>query len=649
MIVATAGHVDHGKTALIKQLTGEDTDTLAEEKRRGLTINLGFAFLDAGTGLGRIGFVDVPGHRRFINTMIAGVSSIDHALLVIAATEGPKPQTIEHLEVLRLLAVNSISVVLSFIDAVDDQRIADVRASVQTLFSNSNVATPDFFEVSNMDGRGVEALVHSLKRKAAARSQRQQSEFFRLHVDRAFTLAGTGLITTGTVRSGEVKVGDHITISTHAKPNGESARIRSLHADNRNSEQAYAGQRCALNLVSKFGADEVNRGDLLHSKALSHRAARVDVFFSKALQLHSELRHMLPVKLYIGSAKLSAKLVLAPNHQGQRRFDHSEGFVQLALDTPISACFADRFLLRDDSEEFILGGGHIVDPHAQRTRAMNAPWLARLTALNQTGIGDVITALLHQGHQEVCLSELSQARNGSIEDLRSQTPSSAFAGAVEFSHKGQQFIVNAERMAACSKQALNELGAWHKANAQHDGMPVQTLLNTLAPEQSDGMKLALVAELIKSGRIQLHSGVLALAGHSSGLSDAQQAFWKQLSVILKHWAPNIPTVSDLLKETGETDKTLRANAEFLVKKGLLLKISDRRYALPPLMLSFSQQALALAEENGLIDVVGFKTKANIGRNLSVEILEYFDTIRFTQRRDNHRVIIDSARPGKMFS
>lgn len=644
MIVATAGHVDHGKTALIKQLTGEDTDTLAEEKRRGLTINLGFAFLDTDSDT-RIGFVDVPGHRRFINTMIAGVGGIDLAMLVVAANEGPMPQTLEHLEVLRLLGVDNVIVVVSFIDAADAEQRSQAESEVLTLFTNAELTPPKFFAVSNVTGEGITQLKDHLLSAARTAIAATDDEYFRMFIDRSFTLTGTGLVVTGTVRSGKVKIGDQLAIDPHKS----KVRVRSLHAENRESEFAVRGQRCALNLAGDIDAAKLERGDLLHDKNLSITTDIVDCWFDQSLQHDKPLRHMLPIKLYLGARKLSAKLIVGQDAKGKRDFRKS-GYLQLQLSSHISCCYGDRFLLRDDSEEFIIGGGQVIDPFAIRKRSMGHEWQDYLLSLNHNNLDTCLSALLSNHRREVNLSQLSQARNISIDTaLESTNQLNSAVDAKHFTHEGQRFVVAGKLLAACTTDINQYVSEWHKKNTQKDGVPVRTVLTAMLPGYSEGLSLAAVSNLITSNSLNLQGGLLALAGHSTDLTTEQQALWSSLQNILKKSAPAIPTFTELKEETRLPDKELRNNLEFLVRKRYLLRISERRVALPESMLKFANNANELAREQELIEVVAFKNRVAIGRNLCVEILEYFDTIRFTQRRGNHRVVLDAEVPIKLFS
>ena len=347
MIVGTAGHIDHGKTSLVKALTGVDADRLKEEKARGITIDLGYAYQPMPGGE-VLGFIDVPGHEKFIHNMLAGATGIDHVLLVIAADDGPMPQTLEHLEILDQLGLVQGAVVLSKIDRVDAVRRDAAMAEVRHLLAGRAQAAFPILPVSSVSGDGLAALRAHLQAAAEARrlTERQHAADaspFRLAIDRSFTLGGIGTVVTGTVFDGRVSVGDRLMVS----PLGLEVRVRSLHAQDRPATCGWRGQRCALNLVApQLDPRQIERGQWLLSAALHAPTQRID---ARLKLLHSEahaLRHWTPVHLHLGTAHVNGRVallqdgVLQPGH---------EALVQLVLDEPVGALHGDRFILRDQS------------------------------------------------------------------------------------------------------------------------------------------------------------------------------------------------------------------------------------------------------------------------------------------------------------
>ncbi|MFO1164267.1 MAG: selenocysteine-specific translation elongation factor [Paracoccus sp. (in: a-proteobacteria)] len=356
MIVGTAGHIDHGKTALVKALTGTDADRLAEEKARGITIELGFAYADLGAGA-VTGFVDVPGHERFVHTMLAGAGGIDLALLVIAADDGIMPQTREHLAILDLLGIGRGIVALTKSDLADAARIATLGAEIAALLAPTTLAGAPVLPVSALSGVGIGDLRDALAQAEAQAIRRASDGRFRLAVDRSFTLTGAGTVVTGTVLSGQVALGDQILIS----PSGLSARVRGIHAQNRKAEQGFAGQRCALNLTGDgISRDAISRGQVALDPALHAPTLRMDVELRLLATEARALQPWQPVHLHLGAAETSARVIAldGPLLPG------GAGLAQIALDHPIAANVGDRFILRDISARRTIGGGRVVDLRA---------------------------------------------------------------------------------------------------------------------------------------------------------------------------------------------------------------------------------------------------------------------------------------------
>src|ERR1700722_10060972 len=354
MIVGLAGHIDHGKTALVKALTGVAGDRLKDEKARGITIDLGFAYMPLQSGQ-PIGFIDVPGHERFVHTMLAGASGVDFALLTIAVDDGIMPQTREHLAILDLLGIDRGGVVLTKADLATSESIENVARQVKAMAAATTLAHAEVLTVSALTGAGVDALRAHLEEAAAAVRDRTAGKRFRLAVDRVFTLSGVGVVATGTVLSGSVHLGDRIQLS----PSGLFARVRSLHAQNRPADAAHAGDRCALNLTGPgITKDSIGRGDVALDPELHAPTDRIAARMRVLPTEKKPVGQWFPVRLHHASAEAGARIVLfddKPIAPGE------EANVQLVLDRPIAAATHDRFVLRDASAERSLGGAVFLD------------------------------------------------------------------------------------------------------------------------------------------------------------------------------------------------------------------------------------------------------------------------------------------------
>ena len=353
MIVGTAGHIDHGKTALVKALTGVDADRLKEEKARGITIDLGYAYSDLGDGR-QLGFVDVPGHERFVHNMLAGATGIDAALLVVSAAEGIKPQTVEHLQIVDLLGLGRGLVALTKSDLANDDQILDRMAEIETLLGTTSLKGADIVPVSAVTGHGIDEL--KTKLLTLGESGKGTTGFARLAVDRCFVLPGAGVVVTGTVHAGEIRVDDRVLLT----PSGLEARVRSLHAQNRSAEIGRAGERCALNLTGpRLSKDAVRRGDWVVSPELHAPTDRLDVRLKLLSSESQPLKHWSPVHVHLGSAHVMGRVALL---DGDRLPPGREAPAQLVLEEKVGALAGDRVILRDPSATRTIAGAAAIDP-----------------------------------------------------------------------------------------------------------------------------------------------------------------------------------------------------------------------------------------------------------------------------------------------
>ena len=423
MILATAGHIDHGKTALVRALTGVDADRLPEEKRRGLTIDLGFAYTTLPDGT-ELGFVDVPGHERFLPNMLAGVLSIDRVLLIVAADDGPRPQTFEHLDILELIGIAEMTAVITKIDRVDAARRDEVAAELADLLAASGHGGAPILAVSSRTGDGMPALAAHLAERAAiadrARAARTPEGRFRLPVDRVFSLPGIGMVATGTAASGSVAPGDRLLLS----PRGVEVRVRGVHAQNRAVERAVAGERCAINIAGNFpdGA-EPGRGDWLLAPALHAPTGRIDVALKVSRAAPAPLRSGLPVHVHLGTEDRVGRVAML----GRNALAAGEdGMVQLHLDRPIGALWGDRVVLRDHGAINTLAGGRVVDPFPPRRGRARPERLAALAAMREPDAGTALERLLRPRGM-VALAPFALARNLTLGEAGALAEAGGFA------------------------------------------------------------------------------------------------------------------------------------------------------------------------------------------------------------------------------
>lgn len=635
MIVATAGHIDHGKTSLIKALTGVDTDRLEEEKRRGMSIDLGFAYADFGQGT-PIGFVDVPGHEKFMRNMVAGVAAIDFALLVVAADDGPMPQTLEHLAILDLLGVAQGVVALTKIDRVSPQRIAQVREEIATLLAPTALQNAPVLPVVATTGEGIGVLREQLK--SAQRNFRwpPANRNFRMAVDRCFTRAGAGLVVTGAVFSGAVRIDDQVTISPH----GIAARVRGIHAMNQPAGLASAGQRCALNLA---GADlkrvEIARGDWIVAPLAHAPTLRIDVRIRVCAAEQKPLRHWTPVHLHIGAASLSARI--APL-EGREIAPGASGLAQLVLAVPAGAVRGDKFILRDQSAQRTIAGGTVLDPSGQFRGRSKPVRLAQLAALAQPAPAASLAAMLDAEPAGIDLDRFSRAWNLTLDEkqalLRAQV--------VKVLADGDRTIGVAQHYwTGLCNRICDLLREWHLAQPESPGPGVAALAEKLGSGMRPTALHAAIRSLTEQHLI-VHDGLsLRLPDHRATLSEADRAVLAKIKDVLRAAGVRPPIVGELAKMLDIGLPALLPVLERFSSRGHLVRVARNRYFLPATIAELTNIAATLASESadGTFDAALFRDRSGIGRNLTIELLEFFDRAGITRFGGGRRSMLASNR------
>lgn len=615
MIVALAGHVDHGKTALIRALTGVETDRLAEEQRRGMTIDLGFAYLHQPDGPS-IGFVDVPGHERFLPNMLAGVLGIDSILLVVAADDGPMPQTVEHLSVLQLTGVAEINAVITKIDAVDPARVDAATEETRALLTRAGYADAILHHVNSLNGNGIPALRAKLLEHARVSQTRAVGGQFRLAIDRRFTLPGIGLVVTGTVVSGRAAVGDSLLLT----PPRLAARIRTIHVQDRPADFAAAGDRCALAITGpRIEAARVRRGHWLIAPELHAPTTTLDLFLTIAEG--QRLRHGRGTQLHLGAAHGPARaLVLA----GGDMDAGTEGFVRVALTQPIAALHGDRVALRDDGSGRIVAGGLVIDPFPSERRGARTQLLARLTALRETDPRAALTKILAMDGSADLL-RFARARNVAPDDLIDGIAARVLGDA------GNRVLVSAAAAELWRGRLLEELTTWHATHPDSAGPGQIALLRQVTGGADLAIAEAALMDLLAAGVIKRSGTSVHLPTHAPRLSDADEAIWARLEPRLREAALRPPRVREWVEELGLSLPNTEAILERLHRFGRLLRVAPNRYFLPETIAAFINIAAELAQTHDGFTAGEFNKRTGIGRNLAIEVLEYLDRTGATLR------------------
>jgi selenocysteine-specific elongation factor len=637
MILATAGHIDHGKTALVRALTGVDADRLPEEKQRGLTIDLGFAYATLPDGT-ELGFVDVPGHERFLPNMLAGVLSIDRVLLVVSADDGPRPQTLEHLDILELIGVAEITAVVTKIDRVDPSRADGVAAEVKALLAAAGFAESSIFAVSSRTGEGIAALAEHLRKSAQIAQRRRAaaavSGLFRMPIDRAFTLPGIGLVVTGTVGAGKVAVGQRLTIS----PRGIAVRVRGLHAQNRPVETAATGERCAINVAGSFSeGSEPSRGDWVVAAERHAPAKRLDFFVRVSRYAEAALRDGMPVHMHLGTADMVGRAAVL----GARAIAPGEsGFVQIDLEQPVGALWGDRAVLRDHAARHTLAGGRVVDPFAPR-RGRRQP--ARLAALDAAATVDSAQALTRLLAVDgiVDLPRFAVVRNLAPAELDALTDTGEF---LRIGPERAAVAVTPERLAELCDKIVEALATWHRTqpDALGPGRPALVAqLRRIAPEVALD---AALSELALIGRAVRQGPAWRLPEHRPKLTQADEKLWQRVHPLLAAGDLRPPRVRELaaaLRLEPELVDRFLTRAERL---GRVARVADNRCFLPETLARLAEIARELGDgsPDGNFTAAAFKDRSGVGRNLAIQILEYLDRMGATRRTGAARIVLHGA-------
>ncbi|HTZ36832.1 MAG TPA: selenocysteine-specific translation elongation factor [Stellaceae bacterium] len=637
MILATAGHIDHGKSALVRALTGVDPDRLPEEKRRGLTIDLGFAYATLPGGA-ELGFVDVPGHERFLPNMLAGVLGIDRVLLVVAADDGPRPQTREHLDVLELIGVAEVSGIVTKIDRVDAARRDAVAGELAALLADAGYPEAPVLAVSSRTGDGIPALAAHLAERAGAaeraRAAAPPAGGFRLAIDRVFSLPGIGLVATGTAASGSVAAGDRLTLS----PRGVEVRVRGIHAHNRPVPGAAAGERCALNIAGSFpeGGGPA-RGDWLLAPALHAPTARLDVALRMSRAAPAALRPGLPVHVHIGTEDRVGRVAAL----GWRALAAAEeGFAQLDLDRPIGALWGDRVVLRDHAARHTLAGGRVVDPFPPRRGRARPERLALLAALREADPGSALERVLGLAGC-LDLAPFALARNLALDEADALAAAGGFArvGGARAPHAATR-----ERLDALGRRLEEALAERHRADPDDLGVPRQALLRRVRGEAPEPVVDAALAAAIEAGAIVRDGALLRLPAHRPQLSRDDERLWRAVAPLLEAGDLRPPRVRELAEAVGLDAEAMAKRMKRFERFGRVAPVAANRYFPPAAVARLGELAreLAAADPAGAFTAAAFNERSGVGRNLTIEILEYLDRIGVTQRVGDARIVLRDA-------
>jgi selenocysteine-specific elongation factor len=626
VVVGTAGHIDHGKSALVLALTGTDPDRLQEEKARGITIDLGFAHTVEGDTT--LSFVDVPGHERFVRNMLAGVGGMDLVMLHVAADESVMPQTREHFEICRLLRVPAGLVVLTKADLVDPDMLDVVRLEVQDLVAGSFLEHAPMLAVSARTGAGLSELRHALTQLAARAPRRPASGPPRLPVDRVFSMRGFGTVVTGTLVAGRIRVDDALLLM----PSGRQVKSRGVQVHGQSSSEGVAGQRVAVNLAG-IEVGDVTRGETLTSSDAVTVTRRVDVHID-LLRSARPLRHGARVRFHQGTRELSGRVALVG---GAAIEPGGAAFARINLQAPASLVRGDRFILRASSPLATIGGGTVLDPRPPRRGVHTAAAPARFARLSEAAGHDAVMAMVEEeGLTGLPLVQLG-GRAGVPWDLHEQLVSE-----LERSGRAMRIgsaLVAASRLATVQRQVLDSIARHHASHPLDEGVPREELRERLFSGAPAAVCEHVLRMLAEAGEIIARDRV-ALKGHSLALTEEEARAREEVARILREAALTPPDRSDLAARIGVKPDVVDRMANLLVRQKVLMRVGDLLFHESALSrLQAEVRSLKQEQLTETIDVATFKDRFQVSRKYAIPLLEFLDRERVTRRVGDARRIL----------
>lgn len=629
VIVGTAGHIDHGKSALVEALTGTHPDRLEEEKRRGITIDLGYAFLDFD-GV-KLGFVDVPGHEKFVRNMLAGAGGIDIVLLVIAADESVMPQTREHFEICRMLGIQRGLTVITKSDLVDSETLELIKIEAEEFTRGSFLDSAPILAVSARSGAGMSELKSELRRIAQASPQKDASRHARLPIDRVFTMPGFGTVVTGTLISGMLALDQDIELL----PSNKRSRVRGLHSGGHGVPQALAGQRTAVNLAN-VGVVDVERGMVLVPAGVFHATDRLDARIT-LLESARPLKARSRVHFHCGSAERIAEMNLLG---AQQLAPGESALAQLRLDAPAHLLPGDRFIIRQFSPVLTIGGGMVLDALAPRYRKGDTGRLETLAILERGSPDEILYATITAHENGLYLTE-AIARTGWLEgEVRETARRVAAAGKIHLISQQPWIAISSEKMNALLRSIQREIEEFHAANPLLPGIASQELRGRAAPRLRSEIFHAALEILVRRGDIALTGDIVQRANRQLVLSEEESNAKEQIALEFERAGLSAPRPAEVFSRIALDSKRAGKLLQLLVREKTLVKVTEEMVfhtsALKKLALLLS---VYKREHGQRLPIAAFKDLAGVSRKHAIPLLEYTDRTGLTRRSGDDRVIL----------
>ena len=628
IILGTAGHIDHGKTSLIKALTGIDTDRLKEEKERGITIELGFAHLKLPGGQ-MLGIVDVPGHEKFVRNMVAGATGIDLVALIIAADEGVMPQTREHMEICQLLRIKAGLVVLTKTDMVEPDWLELVKEDVGGFLKDTFLSEAPVIEVSSVTGEGLDRLTATLDTMVEEISERDTGNFFRLPVDRVFTMKGFGTVITGTTISGQIRTGDEVTLY----PQGLSSRIRGVQVHSQEVEQVRAGQRTAINLQS-FEKAQILRGNILAAKETLRSTFMVDVHMDLLPSAPRILKNRAKVRFHTGTSEIISTVVLLDRDQLK---PGESCFAQIRLDQATAVLARDRFVLRSYSPVRAIGGGEVLHALPMKRKRFSDKTLSELEILKTGDLSHITEQYVSMGRFEGAekdvLPFLTNANRKKLDDILKTLMSQKTI--VQYDKERGVFI-HAEYLKKAREEILNTLTDYHNNFPLKVGIQKEELRSRTTGSRNQKLFNTLINQLQKEGVVVPEKELMRLKAHRVTLAQDQEKIRRQIEEVYKKGGLQPPYFKEVKeKMSGNAAMDL---LHVMVEEGVLIKVKEDLYFHQGAIENLKQSLIAFLKENKEIDTPQLKEMTGASRKYTIPLIEYFDRSQVTVRVGDSRVL-----------
>ncbi|WP_373498440.1 selenocysteine-specific translation elongation factor [Desulfococcus sp.] len=623
IILGTAGHIDHGKTTLIKALTGTNTDRLKEEQLRGITIELGFAALDLPDGR-HVGIVDVPGHEKFVKNMVAGATGIDIVAMVIAADEGVMPQTREHMEICTLLGVRYGMVVLTKIDLVDEDWLALVMEDVREFVRGTFLEDQPIVPVSSVTGQGMDKFVAVLDELSRKVPERSSSGIFRLPVDRVFTMKGFGTVITGTLVSGRVSVGETVMLY----PSGISAKVRGVQVHNQSAETAEAGMRTAVNFQGLEKA-AVDRGEVLSTPGALASSYMVDVMFHYLKSNRKPIKNRTRVRFHTGTSEVIGNLILL---DAEELPPGEDAPAQLRLDTAVALVKDDRFVVRSYSPVRTIGGGKVLNPIPVKHKRFDPAVVEMLKDIDRHESGDVICRLAAAaGYPGVSFANLKVMTNIPEKQLRQQVQSFLSAKTLVQVDSDNQIYIHQENLEKLKAEIAGHVAGYHEKYPLKPGMLKEELKSKFPSFLGPKLFNLVLNHLLKEKTLVQEEETVRLAAHKVSLKADQEDLRQRILEAYVAGGLTPPYFKDFCKTTGIAPERAKDVLMILIAEGRITKVREDLYIQTEAMEALKARTVAFLKANTEMTTIQFKDIAGVSRKFLIPYIEYFDSQNLTIR------------------